>query len=156
MYYLAAAASIPFKSLHSSCRSPTLCLCAPLYLNLRESHARGLAIPRNPCELWLIETVAISAMGAVGNIVVGSVAAAWEESNHMHVWALVLIVTLLLMCIVLGHLLEESRFFNEATIAILLVSLPSISAAVSPLYFILIWISTFSSRRDILSGISRL
>lgn len=63
-------------------------------------------------------------MGALGTLYNAAIAAAdkLQDSDHMQVWALVLVVSLLLLCIILGHLLEESRFFNEANVAILLVS----------------------------------
>lgn len=45
-----------------------------------------------------------------------------STSDHKSVFSITLFVTLLCACIVIGHLLEESRWINESITALIIVS----------------------------------
>jgi hypothetical protein len=45
-----------------------------------------------------------------------------DDGDRLHVIEIVLFVSLLCLCIILGHLLEENRWMNESITALLLVS----------------------------------
>lgn len=47
---------------------------------------------------------------------------AGDDADRLHVIEIVLFVSLLCLCIILGHLLEENRWMNESITALLLVS----------------------------------
>lgn len=61
-------------------------------------------------------------VGTVHSVMQGA-AHVSDDTDHMHVVAICLFVTLLCACIVLGHLLEENRWMNESITALLLVSI---------------------------------
>jgi hypothetical protein len=45
-----------------------------------------------------------------------------DDRDRLHVIEIVVFVSLLCLCIILGHLLEENRWMNESITALLLVS----------------------------------
>lgn len=45
-----------------------------------------------------------------------------DDGDRLHVIEIVVFVSLLCLCIILGHLLEENRWMNESITALLLVS----------------------------------
>jgi hypothetical protein len=47
---------------------------------------------------------------------------AGDDADRLHVIEIVVFVSLLCLCIILGHLLEENRWMNESITALLLVS----------------------------------
>jgi hypothetical protein len=46
-----------------------------------------------------------------------------DDRDRLHVIEIVVFVSLLCLCIILGHLLEENRWMNESITALLLVRL---------------------------------
>lgn len=50
-------------------------------------------------------------------------ASSLSTSDHASVTSITLFVSLLCACIVLGHLLEESRWMNESITALIIVSI---------------------------------
>lgn len=58
-------------------------------------------------------------------------------NDHAQVVPVTVFVAVLSLCLVIGHLLEESRWFNESITAILTVISPSLSISLSMSVFVI-------------------